>query len=161
MFVDQCYVGNPVVGTQANTRTLPLVMKTPLSIRLALAALIPAAMLFAGGCSKADKDNASAVGQDVKTTAVDSWDSIKDYTFEKRVEFSDYMSKMGDNIDQKASDLKAKGKTLPDYDDAKADLKKSLNDLNNATADTWADAKAKSEKAWDRVKLDYDNATKS
>ena len=40
-----------------------------------------------------------------------------------------------------------------------SDLKKSLDDLNNATADTWADAKAKAEKAWDRVKADYDKAT--
>jgi hypothetical protein len=136
-------------------------MKTPLSTFIALSAIVPAALLFTGGCSRADKDNATTVGQDIKTTAVDSWDSIKDYTFEKRVEFSAYMSKMDDSLDSKAADLKAKGKNLPDYDDAKSDFKKSLNDLNNATADTWADAKAKSEKAWDRVKAAYDNATKS
>jgi uncharacterized secreted protein with C-terminal beta-propeller domain len=134
-------------------------MKTSLKTLIAIATLTPAALLVTAGCSRADKDNAAAVGLDIKTTAVDSWDSIKDYTYEKKAEFSAYMSRMDDSMDAKVADLKAKGKSVPDYDDAKADLKKSLSDLNNATADTWADAKAKTEKAWDRVKADYDKAT--
>jgi hypothetical protein len=134
-------------------------MKTSLASIIAVAALAPAALIFTGGCSRADKDNAATVGQDIKTTASDSWDSIKDYTYEKKADFSAYMSRMDDSMDSKVADLKAKGKNVPDYDDAKVDLKKSLNDLNNATADTWADAKAKTEKAWDRVKADYDKAT--
>ncbi|HZZ19688.1 MAG TPA: hypothetical protein VFE25_09980 [Opitutaceae bacterium] len=133
-------------------------MKTSLSSLIAIAALAPAILLF-NGCSRADKDNASTVGQDIKTTASDSWDSIKDYTYEKKADFSAYMSRMDDSMDAKVSDLKAKGKNVPDYDDAKSDFKKSLSDLNNATADTWADAKAKSERAWDRVKADYEKAT--
>jgi hypothetical protein len=157
-FVDQCWVGNPVVGTSSPEKTLQILMKTTLSSLLAIAALAPATLLF-NGCSRADKDNAATVGQDIKSTAIDSWDSIKDYTFEKKTEFSAYMSRMDDSMDAKVADLKAKGKTVPDYDDAKVDLKKSLNDLNNATADTWADAKAKTERAWDRVKADYDKAT--
>jgi hypothetical protein len=133
-------------------------MKTRFPLLLSLAA-VPAVLIFTGGCSKADKDNASAVAQDIKTTAIDSWNSIKDFTFEKRVEFSAYMSRMSDDMDTKVADMKAKGKNVPDYDDAHADLKTSLNNLNNATADTWADAKAHVEKAWDRVKADYDKAT--
>jgi hypothetical protein len=133
-------------------------MKTSIPLIISLAAL-PVALLVAGGCSRADKDNASAVAQDIKTTAVDSWDSIKDYTFEKKAEFSAYMSRMSDSMDAKVAQAKSSGKSMPDYDDAKADLKKSLTDLDNATADTWADAKAKVDKAWARVKADYDKAT--
>jgi hypothetical protein len=133
-------------------------MKPSLRSLLVVVVLSPAALIFTG-CSKSDNSNASQVVQDVKTTAIDTWDSIKDFTFEKRVEFTAAISRMSDKMDAKVADLKASGKSVPDYDDAKADLKKSLNDLNNATADTWADAKANVEKAWARVKADYDKAT--
>ena len=116
------------------------------------------ALLFTAGCSKTDKDNAAAVEQDIKVAATDSWNSIKDFTFEKRVDFSAYMARMSDNMDSRVADLKSKGRSVPDYDDARTNLKTSLKNLNNATADTWADAKASAERAWDRVKADYDKA---
>jgi hypothetical protein len=121
--------------------------------------LLTAALLLAAGCSKADKDNAAAVAQDIKATAVDSWNSIKDYTFEKRAELSAYLDRRSAAMDARVADLKAKGRPVPDYDDARSDLRKSLDELNHATADTWADAKAKAGRAWDRVKADYDKAT--
>jgi hypothetical protein len=121
--------------------------------------LLTVTVLLAAGCSRADKDNASAVAQDIKVTAVDSWNSVKDFTFEKKAEFSASMDRMSSNMDTKVADLKAKGRPMPDYDDARSDFKKSLDNLNNATADTWADAKDKAGRAWDRVKADYDKAT--
>ena len=121
--------------------------------------LLSAAVLLAAGCSRADKDNASAVAQDIKVTAVDSWNSVKDFTYEKKAEFSASMDRMSSDMDSKVADLKAKGRNVPDYDDARSDFRKSLDNLNNATADTWADAKEKSKRAWDRVKADYDKAT--
>jgi hypothetical protein len=133
-------------------------MKTSIHLLVTLCLVSPVALLCSGGCSKTDKDNAASVAQDIKTTAIDSWNSIKDFTFEKKAEFCDYMGKMNDKMDDKVTDLKSKGKTVPDYDDARADLKKSLTELNNATADTWSDAKDKVEKAWARVKADYDKA---
>jgi hypothetical protein len=120
--------------------------------------LIAAALFLSAGCSKADKDNAAAVAQDIKATAIDSWNSVKDFTFEKRAEFSAYLARTSDDMDSRVTDLKSKGRTVPDYDDARADLKTSLENLNNATVDTWADAKAKAVRAWDRVKADYEKA---
>ncbi len=63
-------------------------MKTHRLLLTLTLTLVPALLIVTGGCSKADKDNASAVAQDIKTTAIDSWDSIKDFTYEKRIEFS-------------------------------------------------------------------------
>lgn len=133
--------------------------------------LVPSILLVSGGCSRADKDNASAVVQDIKTTAADSWDSIKDFTYEKRVEFSASMDRMSASMDDNVAAAKAKLSSTPDaasrdkeaaikdYDQARADLKARLSELNNATADTWADAKARVADAWQRVKADYAKAT--
>jgi hypothetical protein len=133
--------------------------------------LVPAFLFVSGGCSKQDKDNASAVAQDIKATAIDSWDSIKDFTYEKRVEFSASIDRMSASMDNDIAAAKAKLAGTPDaaakdkqaaikdYDDARADLKARLADLDNATADTWADAKAKVAQAWDRVKAAYAKAT--
>jgi hypothetical protein len=133
--------------------------------------LVPAVLFISGGCSRQDKDNVSAVAQDIKTTAIDSWDSVKDYTFEKRVEFSASMDRMSASMDDNIAAAKAKLSSTPDtaskdkaaaikdYDDARADLKAKLSDLNNATSDTWADAKAKVSDAWQRVKAAYARAT--
>jgi hypothetical protein len=133
--------------------------------------LLPAALLVSSGCTKTDKDNATAVVQDIKATAIDSWDSIKDFTFEKHAEFSASIDRMSASMDDKIAEAKAKISSTPDaaakdkeaaikdYDAARADLKARLVELNNATADTWADAKAKVVDAWQRVKTAYDKAT--
>jgi hypothetical protein len=131
--------------------------------------LLPAALLISGGCTKTDKDNASAVVQDIKATAIDTWDSVKDFTFEKHDEFKASIERMTKSMDDHVADLRAKApvvaasdkeEALKEYDAARADLKASLVDLNNATADTWADAKVKVAAAWHRTQAAYDRATK-
>jgi hypothetical protein len=154
-------------------------MKTPRSLLFLLATLGPAIVIGASGCSKTDNSSASSNLQDAKTSvvnaavdvknaAVDGWDKLKDYTYDKRVEFSDSMDRMDKTMDDKIAEEKAqapgafsadKQAAIKDYDDARADLKARLADLSNATADTWADAKAKVAAAWRRVKADYDKAT--
>jgi hypothetical protein len=144
-------------------------MKLP-SIPLILA-LAPAVLLVSGGCTKTDKENAAAVVQDIKATAVDTWDSIKDFTFEQRTDFSASIDRMCRSMDNEIEVVKAKTSSTPgvaaaekenavkDYDAARADLKASLTNLDNSTATGWADAKAKVAAAWQRVKADYDKAT--
>jgi hypothetical protein len=146
-------------------------MKTHRLLLTLTLTLVPALLVVTGGCSKADKDNASAVAQDIKSTAIDSWDSIKDFTYEKRIEFSASMDRMSASMDDNIAAAKAKFSGTPDaaskdkeaaikdYDQARADLKARLIELNNATADTWADAKARVSDAWQRVKADYAKAT--
>jgi hypothetical protein len=154
-------------------------MKTPRSLLFLIAAIGPSVLVGTGGCSKSDNSSVAAAAQDAKTAvtnaaidvknaAVDTWDSVRDYTYDKRVEFSASLDRMDKTMDDKIAEEKAKAPdtlsadkqaAIKDYDDARADLKARLTDLGNATADTWADAKAKVATAWQRVKADYDKAT--
>jgi hypothetical protein len=154
-------------------------MNTSRSLHFLLAGAALAAVLGLSACSKSDnsaansnlqdaKDSVKAAAIDVKDAAVSTWDSIKDYTYDKRADFSAKLEQMDKTMDDKIAEEKAqapstysadKQAAIKDYDDARADLKARLNDLSNATADTWADAKAKVAAAWQRVKADYDKAT--
>jgi hypothetical protein len=154
-------------------------MKTPHSLVLLLASLGSAIAIGSSGCSKSDNSTASSNLQDAKTAvtnaavdvknaAVDGWDSLKDYTYDKKVEFSASMDRNTKSMDDKIAEEKAqvpstlsadKQAAIKDYDEARADLKARLTELGNATADTWADAKAKVATAWQKVKADYDKAT--
>jgi len=141
----------------------------------------PAALLMSS-CSKTSststtvekvKADAKEVAADVKATASDSWDSIKDFTYEKRADFSASIDRMAAQFDDKARELRAKvaGATdaaskdresaIKEYDEARADLKSRLSELGNATADTWADAKEKVAQAWKRVQAAYDKVKAS
>jgi hypothetical protein len=142
-------------------------MKFP-SIPLILT-LVPAVLLVSGGCTKTDKDNAAAVVQDIKATATDTWDSIKDFTFERHDEFKATIERMSKSLDDNVAEVRAKApavaasdrdEALREYDAARADLRARLSDLGNATADTWADAKVKVAAAWVRVQAAYEKATK-
>jgi len=154
-------------------------MKNSRSFLFLVATIVPALLIVSSGCSKSDTSSANAAAQDAKTAitnaaidvknaAVDTWDSVRDFTYDKRVEFSASIDRMDKNMDDKIAEEKTKAPdtfskekqaAIKDYDDARADLKARLADLGNATADTWADAKAKVSEAWQRVKADYDKAT--
>jgi hypothetical protein len=154
-------------------------MKNPSSLLLLIATIGPALLVGSAGCSKSDTSSASGAVQDAKTAVtnaavdvknatVDTWDSVRDYTYDKKAEFSASFDRTDKSMDDKIAEEKAqapdtlskdKQAAIKDYDDARADLKARLADLSNATADTWADSKAKVADAWHRVKADYDKAT--
>jgi outer membrane murein-binding lipoprotein Lpp len=133
-------------------------MKTSRIVLLLAAGLSPLALLVSG-CSKTDssstavetvKADSKAVAADVKASVIDTWDSVKDYTYEKRADFSADMDRMAGRLDDKTSELKAKFASLP------ADLKSKLSDLSKATADTWADSKASVAESWKRLRAAYE-----
>jgi hypothetical protein len=142
---------------------------------LLLATIVSPAALIISGCSKPDTtatatDQVKAAATDVANTASDSWDSIKDYTYDRRVEFTASIDRMTGRFDDKMRDWKAKAtdassndraSAMKDYDDARADLKTKLTDLGNSTADTWADAKDKVAQSWKHVQASYDKVTGS
>jgi outer membrane murein-binding lipoprotein Lpp len=151
-------------------------MKTSRIVLLLAAGLSPLALLVSG-CSKTDssstavetvKADSKAVAADVKASVIDTWDSVKDYTYEKRADFSADMDRMAGRLDDKTSELKAKFASLPaatakdredamkEYDAARADLKSKLSDLSKATADTWADSKASVAESWKRLRAAYE-----
>jgi hypothetical protein len=157
------------------------IMKTSSCLLLLAATMGPAALLTSS-CSKTDntattvekvKADAKDVAADIKATVTDSWDSIKDYTYEKRADFSAGIDRMAAQFDDKTRELKAKWAGAPDaaskdrenaikeYDEARADLKLRLSELGNASADTWADAKEKVAQAWKRVQVAYDKVKAS
>jgi hypothetical protein len=147
----------------------------PSRLFLLLAAAASSVALMLAGCSKSDTastpvDQVKAGAADVAATASDSWDSVKDYTYDKRVEFTASIGRMTARFDDKSREWKDKASdstsadrasAVKDYDDARADLKAKLTDLDNATADTWADAKDKVAQAWKRVQAAYDKVTAS
>ena len=151
-------------------------MKTSRFALFLAAALSPAALMVSG-CNKSEdtstamdtaKADAKAVVADVKAAASDTWDGVRDYTYDKRTEFSASMDRMGAKLDEKTRDLRAKVAGAPDtassgwagatgeYDAARADLKSRLTDLGNATDATWTDAKEKVSQSWKRLQAAYD-----
>lgn len=150
-------------------------MKSHRPLLLALSLLTPAALVLSGGCAKStDTKVADAVQDakvavkdaaiDIKDGAVSTWNRIKDYTFDKKADFASGIDSATKKMDETLADLKAKAtadtpektKARQEYDEARAELKAKLADLGNATADTWADAKAQVSKAWDKVQASYD-----
>lgn len=156
-------------------------MKATRSTLLAILTFGPPVILGFIGCSKSDNSKAAVVVQDMKKTAtdvaddvksaaIDTWGSIKDFTYDRRADFSARFNRMADSMDAKVADLRSKAAGVPDaasrdrdaalkdYDAARADLSARMTDLGNATADTWADAKARVDAAWQRMKVAYDKA---
>jgi hypothetical protein len=143
---------------------------------------LSAAVIVLSGCAKTDtvqsvaQDTAATakdVAVDVKTTAVDSWDNIKDYSYEKREDFAAGLDRMSDKRDAELRSMNAKLAGLPDdtakardhavkdFNEARASLKTHLTDLRASSADTWAAAKEKTAESWQRVQTAYDKATSS
>jgi hypothetical protein len=136
------------------------IMKNTASLLL-FAALSPAALLLSG-CSKGSTvaqttEDAKAatveVAADVKTAAIDSWDSIKDYTYEEREAFADGLDRLGKKSEADLAAMNAKLKGLPEatantreaavneFNAASAAFKVQLVALRASTAETWAAAK--------------------
>ena len=151
-------------------------------ILLLLSAVASPAALFLSGCSKTDNTSttvdkiqadANATAADVKTAVSNSWDAIKDFTFERRSDFSAGINRMAKQLDDDTRELRAKVANAPDaaskdrvaavkeYDDARADLNSKLSDLDKATADTWADAKSGGVQAWNHVRTAFDKVKSS
>lgn len=103
----------------------------------------------------------------------DPWDSIKDFTYEKRVEFAAGTGKLVERLDNQVRKLNEKRATLPqtsvkDWDfamseltAARAYLASTIDDLGNATVETWDEAKDRVGKAWRRSQDAYDKVKSS
>jgi hypothetical protein len=125
--------------------------------------------------TKADGTTATVVVSDtnVAVGVSDTWDRIKDFTYERRADFSSGIDRMSKDMDAKTAEFRAKVAGVPDaasrdrdsalksYDDARADLKSKRDELDSATADTWSSVKAKTAEAWRNTKDAYDKVTKA
>jgi len=150
-----------------------LILQTSVLLSLGLAVAV------ATGCSDRKKndvqtnaDNAMHSASNTMTTAkgamVDGWKDVKDYTLDKRDDFSASAKAMSAKLDAEMSEMRS------NYSEAKAsasrkaamtELKNSraayddkLSALGRATADTWESAKRDVIAAWDRLQASYQKA---
>jgi len=147
-------------------------MKTP-SPLLLLVAVCPVGFLQSSWAKTEDTAPTATASTpngavDPKATVADSWERIKDHSYEKRTDFIASLNRMSDRLDDLAREMNAKLTGLPyavtqereaamkNFAEARAYLKSQLTDLGTVTADTWVDAKGKVVEAWLRVRAAYD-----
>ena len=106
---------------------------------------------------------ATNVAADAGAALSASWEGIKDFTYEKRADVAASLNRLQANVDEQVQALKAKRATvseasakdwdfaMKELEDARADLKYKLSELNKATAETWAEAKERAAEAWRRT----------
>jgi len=124
------------------------------------------------GCSKSDQAEAKSdikdAYQDTKAAVSGAWSDFKDYSYEKRQDFSDRANALSAKFDAEVSEVKAShagAKASASREaawnkvrDARADFGMKMSALGNATADTWDSAKAEVNAAWDNLQAAYAEA---
>ena len=105
--------------------------------------------------------------------ASETWDRIKDDTYEQQSDFAAGYRQLGNDADAAIQRLDAKRATMTDtaakdwdiamkeLKDARSDLDDKLNQIKAANSDTWNDAKGKATAAWKRVVDDLDKVRHS
>lgn len=116
---------------------------------------------------------ATPVATPVNEPARDTWDRIKDYTYEQQADFVAGYHQLAADSDVAIQKLDAKRATMTDtaskdwdiamkeLKDARSDLDDKLGQLKQANSDTWNDAKDKATAAWKRVVDDLDKVRRS
>jgi len=147
-----------------------MIMKNLLrSIPLLAAGL--AALAFTA-CSKASRDDIADktkdAYQDTKAAVAHGWDNVKNYSFDKRSDFSKWAEAQHKAFDAEASKLKAdyseaqasasRKAAMAELKDSEANYKEKLSALGNATSETWDAARDNVAAAWDRLQASYAKA---
>jgi hypothetical protein len=153
-------------------------MNTPLSSVLTLAFACTA--LLSAGCSKSDRTDAKSTlkeaAHDTKVVAKEAahdtgvaisnaWDGVKDYTFDRRSDFSKEAKAVSARMEAKTSALRtdyseakassSRRAAMDELRDSEADYNDKLAALGTATADTWNAAKNNVILAWDKLDASY------
>lgn len=130
------------------------------------------AALSLAGCSERKRDDLADktkdVYQDTKNAVAKGWDNLKDYTFEKRNDFTAMMKAREADFEAGVSKLRAeyseanasasRKAAMAELKDSEANYKQKLSALGNATADTWTAARDDVAAAWDRLQASYAKA---
>lgn len=146
------------------------IMKTNKSPLLALAGIaVLSGTVLLSACSRdsntADTpaDTASATESEMKstmnaaTTAMsDTWDDLKDYSYEQRSEFAAKANNYAEQLDRRIQT--AGNEASDELAEARDELRAAANDVSNATADTWDSTKQRVARAWTRAQTAYQAA---
>jgi hypothetical protein len=126
--------------------------------------------VFAAGCKPAEEQSTAQQIDKVKTETKADAQEMKDYAFAQKAEF---VAKMQVQLDALKKDTEALSAKIESSSDAvKADAKpklqalrdqaaglnKQLDEARNATESTWDSIKTGSEKAYDALKDDFQQA---
>jgi hypothetical protein len=145
------------------------ITRSPLFILPAIFGLFAGPAAFGQGTSTVSEAALAAP----TVTATESWNTIKDYTYEKRADFTAGLQRMMDRLDVGINQLNAKRATLPetsikDWDiamkeltDSAANLKFQLDELSKAAPETWSEMKDRIGLAWKRAQDAYDKVKMS
>jgi len=88
--------------------------------------------------------------------ATDTWDSVKNYSYDQRAEFETKAKAYAAEIDARAA--AAKGDAKSRLAQARDDLRNATSELSNATAQTWDATKERVGRAWQEAESAYRNA---
>lgn len=99
---------------------------------------------------------ATASSATAGTTGVDTWDSVKNFSYDQRSDFIAKTSAYTAELDAKAG--AAKGDAKNRLAQARDDLRNAASELNSATAQTWDTAKERVGRAWQQAESAYRNA---
>jgi hypothetical protein len=143
-------------------------MKT-LTVRYFPLAVLSASLALFGGCTKTDHADARADVKDAygdtKAAASRTWDKIKDYSYDKRSDFSKEAKAVASEMDANISRLRteyseakasaSRKAAMAELKDSEADYHQKLDALGNASADTWDSATKNVVLAWDKMQAAY------
>jgi hypothetical protein len=140
---------------------------------LTIATLLAGSTLFGiTGCNKSDRNDMSAktkeIVADTKDALNDGWDNVRNFTYEKRNDFSTSAKAMSASMEAKMSELRAnyseatasasRRSAMEELRNSEADYKQKLDALGTATADTWDSAKQNVIASWDKLQASYHKA---
>ena len=129
-------------------------------------------LLTVAACSKAKRediaDKSKEAYQDTKAAVVQGWDNLKDYTFEKRSDFTLQLKAKQTDFEAGVSKLRAeyseanasasRKAAMAELKNAEADYQEKLAAVGTATADTWTSARDSVAASWDRLQASYAKA---
>lgn len=139
---------------------------TPLLQFASVIALGAAVLLSA--CSRTDntdttttsattpESTAQARMDSAMASATESWDNLKDYSYDRRAEFEVKAQAMAARLDQQATT--ATGEASRELAEARDELRTAASELSNATAETWESSKERVGRAWQKAEAAFENA---
>jgi hypothetical protein len=109
------------------------------------------------------KETTKEVYADAKDAVSDGAEKLDDATYDERVAIKASLAEAGAKLDAKFAEWRTEGKAVSAANEqkiaeAKVAFSKSLDELGEASAETWEAAKAKASAAWAGLKAAYADA---
>jgi hypothetical protein len=113
------------------------------------------------------KRNSAHISSAIQNAGLSAWDDVKEATYAQRLALRDRLRAVMSRVDIKIQEweLRRQGltgearatadTTLAELRDARNWVIREVDDLNNATPETWTTAKTQVGNAWQRVKSSY------